>query len=977
MVEMRTAIILALVIISMIALGGDCLGVFGPNPEIGNTFGTVVANPTSGLPYIHDGIDIHFDTSVEIKPFRQGTVEEVYRSEGNPDAGNHDYVVVIDYGEPIGRWSYGHISEETAKALEKDKLIDGPNTIFPSETIGKLNPGPAGSGWHPHVHLEKLELRKVGPGKYEPKPVNPMDAFTSGELGCVDCDNPEGSYIKEPENEALFVGLTLVRIDKAKVIEPYESESGNVYVVQNKIAIVPKIAFGNKHAPSWIAPYKIEWGIDSDILGSFVFDGALDNVSFTNPNDNTAWVNRLSGNEMGKWNLTSVAGSNYDETGSVNFETASSGGYWNTMQCKCADPVVYPECENCPCENWEYEVPSCEETRDDCEIPKYADGEHNLWIKAWNYCKDPESTIDEQFPIEISNGNLRVIEIIKEQAGRRRPMSDENNLYVYFNKRVNPSTFDGNIDIKVLCHNMAEANIDSMRFSEDLTELTMFLPDTFYYDEAYHVELSNSITDIAGTPLDGNANCELDDDDNYETIVGTGYCNHTYIVQTGGYSTLQETYTYEDDMGTECTGSEPDFYRFYDFDTWGIQEIDHVEREADEITVEGAVFHMPWNKDKIEFIAVLSGPNSVGDTISPENIEQVSETQTNWTYTFPASSKPYGFTVKMTYHGSIGYWPKARYGAIDGSRTFARQEKIGCNGIIAINDCPKYVGGMQVWSCTEFRDYSKHMEQKEYQWGIQTGAGVFGGRGLLLELESVNGHTDTEAPFYSMGKYVVGEPYIGSRYGGFGCPDYYAIDAFHLTAYICGNPGPEVCDISYKATCDGRLVSPALPTGSYSLICPPGFDFTGVAGEPPVTDITADYSISWGTSYDIAMALGAPENFTITASSGGSARPETTNEETQPRKEPELPKEFSLGAPRPNPFNTSVSFDIEVPRTAVVDVRIYDILGNLVDVPIDRTEILAGKITEKWTCANCPSGIYFITMKADDYNQTQKMTLVK
>ena len=47
------------------------------------------------------------------------------------------------------------------------------------------------------------------------------------------------------------------------------------------------------------------------------------------------------------------------------------------------------------------------------------------------------------------------------------------------------------------------------------------------------------------------------------------------------------------------------------------------------------------------------------------------------------------------------------------------------------------------------------------------------------------------------------------------------------------------------------------------------------------------------------------------------------------------------------------------------------------NVPIDGVEIPAGRITERWSCENCPSGTYFIRLNANEYNQTRKMTLVK
>jgi hypothetical protein len=433
--------------------------------------------------------------------------------------------------------------------------------------------------------------------------------------------------------------------------------------------------------------------------------------------------------------------------------------------------------------------------------------------------------------------------------------------------------------------------------------------------------------------------------------------NHTFIVQTGGYSTLEETYNYTDHWNSECRS--PDYYDFYDFDNWGIYEIDHIVRQAEQITVEGAVFHMPWNKDGIEYIAVLSDENTVCDTIDATNVTQTSDTRTDWTYTFSADEPPYGFAVKTSYlNSSIGYWPKARWARVDYERTFAYQEFLGCSGQITIVEHPAF-NALTGWIyCDSLFTTTKEMERKKYQWGIDINARSDGMSGFVLHLMSIMGRTEPEPPFESaFGKFLIAEPYFASRYRGFDYPDDFTTELeINGCDYWAREPLP--CDIWWLATCDGnQLVIPGIwvPMGRYS---PPSFNFIGVAGEPPSSDVNAEFCIDWGSQYSVAMALGAPESFTITASSGGSARPETSNEGSEPHKEPELPKEFSLGAPRPNPFNTSVSFDIDLPTSATVDLRIYDILGNLVDNPIDHVEIPAGKITEKWTCENCPSGTY-------------------
>jgi len=259
-----------------------------------------------------------------------------------------------------------------------------------------------------------------------------------------------------------------------------------------------------------VFPYITSWGINSETLGYFKVDGRL-------PRDQSRQKQIIQDFLIDDYLLLSkIAGSKGD---SVDLNSPLNS-YWNTLQGLTGE--------------WDSLVDPC-----DLDTRKFPDGEYKLWVWASTYCgTEVADTIDV---IIDNNPPQAEVEKIGDYA-----------IKVTFTEPMDPSSFTDNIDIGAICRNMAPVNIDSMKFSEDLTELTMFLPDTFPGNEAYHVELSNEITDIAGTPLDGNANCVIDDYDNYDTIVGTGYCNHAFIVQTGGYSTLEETYNYTDHWNSEC-----------------------------------------------------------------------------------------------------------------------------------------------------------------------------------------------------------------------------------------------------------------------------------------------------------------------------------------------------------------------------------------------------------------------------------------
>jgi hypothetical protein len=78
----------------------------------------------------------------------------------------------------------------------------------------------------------------------------------------------------------------------------------------------------------------------------------------------------------------------------------------------------------------------------------------------------------------------------------------------------------------------------------------------------------------------------------------------------------------------------------------------------------------------------------------------------------------------------------------------------------------------------------------------------------------------------------------------------------------------------------------------------------------------------------------------------------------------------------PNPFNPSTIMKYSIPRTSIVIIKVFDILGNEIETLINE-EKSAGTYEAKWNGSNLPSGVYFYQMRAGDFVQTKKMMLIK
>jgi hypothetical protein len=87
------------------------------------------------------------------------------------------------------------------------------------------------------------------------------------------------------------------------------------------------------------------------------------------------------------------------------------------------------------------------------------------------------------------------------------------------------------------------------------------------------------------------------------------------------------------------------------------------------------------------------------------------------------------------------------------------------------------------------------------------------------------------------------------------------------------------------------------------------------------------------------------------------------------------PAVFELAQNYPNPFNASTTISFALPQASDWDLRIYNIVGQLVDQFTGRSS--AGQVTIRWDAPDAPSGIYFYRLTAGDFTDSRKMILMK
>ncbi len=94
-----------------------------------------------------------------------------------------------------------------------------------------------------------------------------------------------------------------------------------------------------------------------------------------------------------------------------------------------------------------------------------------------------------------------------------------------------------------------------------------------------------------------------------------------------------------------------------------------------------------------------------------------------------------------------------------------------------------------------------------------------------------------------------------------------------------------------------------------------------------------------------------------------------------------LPESYRLEAAYPNPFNPSTNISYTLGKAGQTTITVYNLLGKAIRHLVDENQP-AGSYTITWhgrDDANLPvaSGVYIITLRSGEFNQSQRITLLK
>jgi hypothetical protein len=90
----------------------------------------------------------------------------------------------------------------------------------------------------------------------------------------------------------------------------------------------------------------------------------------------------------------------------------------------------------------------------------------------------------------------------------------------------------------------------------------------------------------------------------------------------------------------------------------------------------------------------------------------------------------------------------------------------------------------------------------------------------------------------------------------------------------------------------------------------------------------------------------------------------------------QTPTKFSLSQNYPNPFNPTTEIKYSIPKSALVTLKVYNLLGQEV-VTLVNQEQKSGNYIVNFNASQLASGVYMYRIQSGDFSLTKKMTLLK
>ncbi len=185
-------------------------------------------------------------------------------------------------------------------------------------------------------------------------------------------------------------------------------------------------------------------------------------------------------------------------------------------------------------------------------------------------------------------------------------------------------------------------------------------------------------------------------------------------------------------------------------------------------------------------------------------------------------------------------------------------------------------------------------------------------------------------------------------------------------------PGPGAQNISLTPTLEWE-VSPFADTYRIQLAVNADFDSSGIMFDTQLseTNYTTD-TLSKNSKYYWRVACANQFGWSIWSTSYWF---KTINPLTVEEKSKDIDV-FRLSQNYPNPFNPSTTIDFSVPREELVNLSVYNILGEKIK-ELKHEVMQPGTYEVNFDASGLPSGVYIYKIRAGNFIRSEKMLMIK
>ena len=94
------------------------------------------------------------------------------------------------------------------------------------------------------------------------------------------------------------------------------------------------------------------------------------------------------------------------------------------------------------------------------------------------------------------------------------------------------------------------------------------------------------------------------------------------------------------------------------------------------------------------------------------------------------------------------------------------------------------------------------------------------------------------------------------------------------------------------------------------------------------------------------------------------------------QKNNKMTLDYNLSQNYPNPFNPNTAIEFALPKTELVSLKVFNILGQQVTTLVSEKSY-PGVHKYEWQTDNLPSGIYYCRLQVGEFEQVRKMILLR